>query len=45
MSWNTLAVVPGVVFPRLKNLEVLKLPYNEIETVPEEIGLCTCARR
>jgi hypothetical protein len=31
--------IPGVFFTRLKKLQVLKMAYNELEVLPEEIGM------
>ena len=36
--------IPGVFFTRLKKLQVLKLAYNELEVLPEEIGMLLYAR-
>jgi hypothetical protein len=33
-----------VFFTRLKKLQVLKLAYNELEVLPEEIGMLLYAR-
>ena len=35
--------IPGVFFTRLKKLQVLKVAYNELEVLPEEIGMLLCA--